>query len=203
MTRTFLLLAFLLVTIQCGAQQLLKNTTERKTILGNLSSIVIVHPDTSGIILPGVGENWPLGKQDTARWNSVLRNTNSSSCDNMRNLLATRALGYLGVLYRYGQASEKGFDCSGFVLYVFRTFGFILPHDAVAQYYMSRRITKSEAQPGDLVFFRTMGKQISHVGIYIGNNIFIHSPGRGRSVTTESLEFPYYKSRLAGFGAVL
>jgi hypothetical protein len=197
------LILALVLTLPSHGQQILKDAGKINPLMGDVRSIIVNHPDTSAIIAPGVGDNWPMGKRDTAKWNAVLKTGVALSCDNMRNFMAVKALEYLGVLYRYGQSSEKGFDCSGYVMYIYRLFGLSLPHDAVAQYFMSRHINKSEAQPGDLVFFRTIGKQISHVGIYLGNNVFVHSPGKGRSVTTESLDFPYYKSRFAGFGSIL
>jgi cell wall-associated NlpC family hydrolase len=68
---------------------------------------------------------------------------------------------------------------------------------------MSKHLETSEAQFGDLVFFITRGNGISHVGIYLGNNQFIHSPGKGRFVSIDSLNAGYYKNHLVGFGSVL
>jgi cell wall-associated NlpC family hydrolase len=121
----------------------------------------------------------------------------------IRSNIFDKACNYLGVNYRYGQSSEKGFDCSGFVKYIFRNFGFDLPHSAYYLYKITRRIESTEAQCGDLVFFITRGKGVSHVGIYLGNNQFIHSPGRGRTVSIDSLGAKYYKRHLVGFGSVL
>jgi hypothetical protein len=121
----------------------------------------------------------------------------------MRSNIFDKACNYLGVSYRYGQSSEKGFDCSGFVKYVFRNFGFDLPHSAYYLYKITKHIESTKAQCGDLVFFITRGKGVSHVGIYLGNNQFIHSPGRGRTVSIDSLGAYYYKRHLIGFGSVL
>lgn len=121
----------------------------------------------------------------------------------LRSSIFDKACDYLGVNYRYGQSSEKGFDCSGFVKYIFRNFGFDLPHSAYYLYKITKRIESTEAQCGDLVFFITRGKGVSHVGIYLGNNHFIHSPGRGRTVSIDSLGANYYKKHLVGFGSVL
>ncbi|MBK7712408.1 MAG: C40 family peptidase [Bacteroidales bacterium] len=121
----------------------------------------------------------------------------------LRNSIISKAHNYLGVSYRYGQSSEKGFDCSGFVKYIFRNFGLELPHSSYSLYKISKHIDTAEAQSGDLVFFITRGKGVSHVGIYLGNNQFIHSPGRGRTVSIDSLSADYYKRRLVGFGSVL
>jgi hypothetical protein len=124
-------------------------------------------------------------------------------CKRMRAGIISKANNYIGVSYRYGQSSEKGFDCSGFVKYVFRDFGLELPHSSYSQYKLSKHIETTRAQSGDLVFFITRGKGVSHVGIYLGNNQFIHSPGRGRKVSIDSLTAGYYKSHLVGFGSVL
>ncbi len=109
-----------------------------------------------------------------------------------------RALGYLGVRYRYGGSSSRGFDCSGFTSYIYRQHGISLPHSASAQYRHGRAISRSELQPGDLVFFRTRGRRISHVGIYIGDGKFVHaSSSRGR-VRIDTLNSGYYKQRYVG-----
>lgn len=121
----------------------------------------------------------------------------------LRSNIFDKACNYLGVNYHYGQSSEKGFDCSGFVKFVFRNFGFDLPHSAYYLYKITKRIESTEAQCGDLVFFITRGKGVSHVGIYLGHNQFIHSPGRGRTVSIDSLGANYYKRHLVGFGSVL
>jgi cell wall-associated NlpC family hydrolase len=110
---------------------------------------------------------------------------------------------YIGVRYRHGQSNAHGFDCSGYVKYIFRKFDFSLPHSSSAQYKQCRRVKFNEAQPGDLVFFVINGKHISHVGIYLGNHMFIHSPSYGKRVSIESLDGAYYKRRLLGFGSVL
>ncbi len=121
----------------------------------------------------------------------------------MRSDIIKKACNYIGVNYRYGQSSEKGFDCSGFVKFVFRNFGLELPHSSYSLYKISKRCDTTNAQSGDLVFFITRGKRVSHVGIYLGNNQFIHSPGKGRTVSIDSLNAYYYRRHLIGFGSVL
>lgn len=117
--------------------------------------------------------------------------------------IISKACYYLGVSYRYGQSSEKGFDCSGYVKFIYKIFGITLPHSSYIQYQISRHIETADARSGDLVFFITRGKKVSHVGIYLGNNQFIHSPGSGRTVSIDSLNTGYYNRRLVGFGSVL
>jgi len=109
------------------------------------------------------------------------------------------ALSYQGTRYSYGGFSSRGFDCSGFVKYVYQRHGLNLPHNAAGQYGYGKPVSKGELQPGDLVFFRTgRSRGINHVGIYIGNGKFIHaSSARGR-VRIDSLNEGYYKARFVG-----
>ena len=109
-----------------------------------------------------------------------------------------RALGYLGTRYRYGASGARGFDCSGFTSYIYRQHGINLPHNSAAQYRVGKPVSRSELRPGDLVFFRTRGSRISHVGIYIGDGKFVHaSSARGR-VRVDTLTSGYYHQRYAG-----
>jgi cell wall-associated NlpC family hydrolase len=109
-----------------------------------------------------------------------------------------RALGYLGTRYRYGASGARGFDCSGFTSYIYRQHGISLPHNSAAQYRVGKPVSRSELRPGDLVFFRTRGNRISHVGIYIGNGKFVHaSSARGR-VRVDTLSSGYYHQRYVG-----
>ena len=89
--------------------------------------------------------------------------------------IATYAQSFIGVPYVYGGASPKGFDCSGYIKYVFAHFGYSLPHGTNAQYGYGTKISKSELQPGDLVFFNNGGNPTTHAGIYIGDGKFVHS----------------------------
>lgn len=111
-----------------------------------------------------------------------------------------QALGYLGIRYkRGGTTPESGFDCSGFVRHVFNeSVGLLLPHNARAISQEGRRVDKAELQPGDLVFFNTMRRTFSHVGIYIGDNKFIHSPRSGSEVRVEDMRLAYWKTRFNG-----
>lgn len=110
---------------------------------------------------------------------------------------------YLGVRYVYGGESAKGFDCSGFVQYVFNKHGINLPRSSSQQATVGVKVSKSEAKPGDLVYFNTQaGKAISHVGIYLGNNQFIHA-SQNDGITITSLDSSYYKPRLVTIKRVL
>ena len=125
------------------------------------------------------------------------------AADSLRTSLVANAKKYIGVSYHYSQANENGFDCSGYVKYVYGNFGYSLPRSSFDQYKQSHHVKAVKAQPGDLVFFVTRGKKISHVGIYLGNNQFIHAPGKGKSVSISNLDDKYYKKHLAGFGTYL
>ena len=103
------------------------------------------------------------------------------------------AMQYLGIPYVYGGSSPSGFDCSGFVMYVFGQVGVSLPHNAAAQYGYGMPVSQGQLQPGDLVFFNGLG----HVGIYIGGGQFIHSPHTGDVVKISSLS-GWYSSTWVG-----
>jgi cell wall-associated NlpC family hydrolase len=103
------------------------------------------------------------------------------------------AMQYLGVPYRWGGASPSGFDCSGFTMYVYAQVGVSLPHNAAAQYGYGSPVSRSELQPGDLVFFDGLG----HVGIYVGGGNFIHAPHTGDVVKISSMT-GWYASTYVG-----
>jgi len=114
--------------------------------------------------------------------------------------LVGSALGFLGVPYkRGGNSADTGFDCSGFVKTVYeQTVGLILPRRAAQQAAATERIDKADLQPGDLVFFNTMRRAFSHVGIYIGEGQFIHSPKPGAEVRVENMGVSYWSRRFDG-----
>lgn len=108
------------------------------------------------------------------------------------------ALSCRGVRYSRGGVSRSGFDCSGFTRYVFAKYGISLPHSSAAQARLGKPVAKGELQPGDLVFFETYRRGVSHVGIYTGNNQFVHAATRGSGVRIDSLGSSYYAPRYRG-----
>lgn len=114
--------------------------------------------------------------------------------------LVVNALGFLGVPYKRGGSSvETGFDCSGFVKAMYeQTVGLILPRKAEQQAAATQRVDRADLQPGDLVFFNTMRRAFSHVGIYIGEGKFVHSPKPGAEVRVESMGLSYWSRRFDG-----
>lgn len=123
-----------------------------------------------------------------------------SSVGSTTNNIVGKALNYLGVRYTYGGTSvETGFDCSGYVRKVFHdSFGLLLPRRAVEMSNLGSSVKKDELKPGDLVFFNTLRNAFSHVGIYLGNNQFVHAPSTGGRVRVESMDIPYWQSRYEG-----
>jgi len=114
--------------------------------------------------------------------------------------LVVGAMGFLGVPYRRGGSTlDTGFDCSGFVKAMFeQTIGLVLPRNAAQQAAATQTIDRAELRPGDLVFFNTMRHAFSHVGIYIGNGKFIHSPKPGAEVRVEDMGLAYWARRFDG-----
>ncbi len=114
--------------------------------------------------------------------------------------LVLRALSLLGVNYRLGGNSpDTGLDCSGLVRHVFReAVGLVLPRRAEEMSRAGEKIDVSQLKPGDLVFFNTLRRTFSHVGIYIGNNQFVHAPSSGGAVRVESLSQGYWVNRFNG-----
>lgn len=113
------------------------------------------------------------------------------------NDLIKSAMGLLGVAYRFGGTSpSSGMDCSGFMQYIFRKSLHVnLPRTAAEQATMGTAVSRSDLQPGDMVFFNTSGRRISHVGLYIGGNRFIHAPRTGKTIEITSLDNKYWSAR--------
>ncbi len=119
--------------------------------------------------------------------------------------LVVTAMGFLGVPYRRGgNSAETGFDCSGFVRAMYeKTIGLVLPRRANEQAAATQTIDRKDLQPGDLVFFNTMRRAFSHVGIYVGEGKFIHSPKPGAQVRVEDMGQNYWQRRFDGARRVL
>lgn len=103
----------------------------------------------------------------------------------------------IGTKYVSGGTTTNGFDCSGFTMYVFDKIGINLPHQSGSQYQMGSAVSRDELRAGDLVFFNTNGRGVSHVGIYVGDGDFAHASS-SRGVTISSLSDSYYVNRYIG-----
>ena len=114
--------------------------------------------------------------------------------------IAVRAISQLGKPYVWGGADLTGFDCSGLVRFIYDQVGIAVPRTAAEQFSAAKPIELGGLKPGDLLFFRTQGRRISHVAIYTGEGRFVHAPRTGELVEFRELDDEYYRPRLAGAG---
>lgn len=126
-------------------------------------------------------------------------NAAGAPVDRMSELVVA-AMGAIGVPYRRGgNTYNSGFDCSGFVRAVYdQTLGLVLPRQAAQQAAATHEIERNDLLPGDLVFFNTLRRTFSHVGIYVGDHKFIHSPKPGAAVRIEDMRVNYWSRRFDG-----
>lgn len=118
--------------------------------------------------------------------------------DRQDHSLIRTALACRGTAYHRGGTGRGGFDCSGFTRFVYSKYGIALPHSSSAQAGRGTSVSRGELTAGDLVFFQTSHRGISHVGIYVGNGNFVHAESRGKGVTVDSLNSGYYSPRYRG-----
>lgn len=112
--------------------------------------------------------------------------------------LAGTALQLRGVPYRNGGSDPAGFDCSGFVWYVFARHGVAMPRTVSEQYRAGHPVSPDSLEPGDLVFFSTVAPGVSHVGVAVGGDEFVHAPSTSGEVRVEHLSAPYWSRRFVG-----
>lgn len=110
------------------------------------------------------------------------------------HLFVKVATGFIGAPYRFGGSSLKGIDCSSFVQKIYKIFDITLPRNAAQQSKVGISVSREKLTEGDLVFFHTK-RSLGHVGIYIGNNEFVHASSRGKIIRVDSLDTPYYQKR--------
>ncbi len=122
--------------------------------------------------------------------------------DLRKNILAT-AQSLIGIQYVPGGSTEAGFDCSGYVKFVYEKNGIVLPRTAPAQYAKGVKIPLEKARPADLVFFDVYKTGISHVGIYMGEKKFIHAPSPGGRVHIAVIDQYYWQDKLVGAAAFI
>ena len=128
----------------------------------------------------------------------------SKTSSRLRSSIVTLAKRQIGIKYKSGSSTpQTGFDCSGLALYVYQKHGIFLPRTSQLQYGRAKKISSRNTHPGDLIFFKINGRNISHVAIYIGNNNFVHAPGKGKTVCTDSMTNAYWKNCFAGCGTFI
>lgn len=117
--------------------------------------------------------------------------------------IADVAMGMVGTRYRFGGSDPlEGFDCSGLVHYAYGQAGYRVPRTSQELFRAARKIAVGNADPGDLMFFQDQSK-LSHVGIYLGDGLFVHAPASGQNVAVGSLDSPYYQRHLVAVGRLL
>jgi peptidoglycan endopeptidase LytE len=143
-------------------------------------------------------DDWIAGDEATARIERQTKESKSLlgswSTPDEQQLLVKAAVGFLGAPYRLGGFSMKGLDCSGLVKKIYQTFNIDLPRTAFEQSRVGLRVARSKLIEGDLIFFNTR-RTLGHVGIYIGNDQFVHASSRKRGVRIDNLNTPYYNKR--------
>jgi len=148
--------------------------------------------------LPGCASISSTQQEPVAESVFIAQTPDKSKTSTHRGLAIARDM--IGAPYRYGGATPQGFDCSGLVYYAYHKAGIQVSRTTDEQYRQSKRVQVSQLQPGDLLFFAISRNKRSHVGIYAGNDRFIHAPSSGKLVSYASLDNPYWRARLIGTG---
>lgn len=134
------------------------------------------------------------------------RNTRPSNTklNPAREAILKSAYRSLGITYRWGgNTPREGFDCSGLTKFTHKNVHLSIPRTALEQSQASRTISRRDLKPGDMIFFRTSGKKVNHVGIYVGDGKFIHAASGGGKVTLDDLRRAYWQQRLVKYGTFL
>lgn len=208
-------------TVQVGAFSILDNARRLAQSLNDIGLDAYYFPQGSGLYRVRFGdfpsrdaavhEAERLLKKEVVKDYFIVRPEDhpvyrrSVSGEDLREKLVATAESFIGVEYTWGGASKReGFDCSGLVRAVYQLNGLSLPRSMTDQYQAGATVSRDRLQKGDLVFFSgSPGGPISHVGIYVGENIFIHAPGKSKEVREASLDSRYFKERFSGAKAYL
>lgn len=172
----------------------------RDPIMELLAARGALTPAAAAAAAPAAGEAPPSGPADAPPPFTPAAPAPSDGAMEARSAALVYAMAYVGVPYRRGGTGfEEGVDCSGFVQVTFReTLGVVLPRRAAEQAQATLPIDPAQLAPGDLVFFNTQGEPFSHVGIYVGQGRFVHSPRSGAQVRLERLGDRYWRERFDG-----
>ncbi len=147
----------------------------------------------------GNAEGWPADESPPPG-SALLNSTAPLAAE-----IVLYSLSLTGTQYRFGGDSpDKGFDCSGLIRHVYQSVaGLLLPHSAQAIYAAATKVSLDELQPGDVVFYNTLKRAYSHVGIYLGNQRFIHAASSGRSTQVSTMTDKYWAKRYNGAGRLI
>jgi hypothetical protein len=164
----------------------------------------ITRAEASVILTKSLGSRAEETRQLMVAEAARLLEEEMNAADNLRESVLEVAYSLEGSPYRRGGSSPSGFDCSGYVSYVMAKHGIVLPRSTDAMFRAVDKIESDELAPGDLVFFTTYKTGPSHVGIYVGDNTFIHAPSSGKTVSYDRLDDAgYWQSRFIGAARVL
>lgn len=155
---------------------------------------------SSSLLIGGIGASSAAEQVRKPEEQSFLERYTNAAQD-----VILQGLKLVGVRYRWGGNDEdSGLDCSGFVRLVFKdSIGTSLPRTAREMSEVGEKIDSTQLKPGDLVFFNTMRRTFSHVGIYLGDNHFLHAPRKGAEVRVENMDSSYWMSRYNGARRIL
>lgn len=181
--------------VDYGDEEGIFETIYDKIADGDTNIIVLI--DNESGIRPDIDvEDQPVVEDSKVNSNQDYEERNVSTNSSVGDKIANFARSLVGKPYVYGSTGPNSFDCSGFVMYVYKNFGINLPRTSQAQAYVGKRIDKSELKPGDLVFSNTYAS-LSHVGVYIGDGKFVHSANPSTGVTISGVNDSYYGPRYA------
>jgi peptidoglycan DL-endopeptidase LytE len=206
MTRRFLL-ACAAALLMCGSASAKSYTVQPgDTLFGiakannvSLTRLLMINRLTGEQVQPGQVLEIPSG----ASLAKVSPQRSTSSVSGNRPSVSRTAYRFIGARYVYGSSGPYNFDCSGFTRYVLGKQGVNLPHSAAQQARMGRFVRRSGLMPGDLVFFNTMGRGVSHVAVYVGDNKVVHATNPHDGVVVSSLSERYWSARYVGARRVL
>jgi cell wall-associated NlpC family hydrolase len=198
MTRFIAYRSLLKIAFACSVASALSYTAHAEVTVpphqaASVNASAVANTDASASMAAGAPGSLQISGPKTAL-NKISDFTNHAS------QLAVQAVSMLGIHYKYGGTSpENGMDCSGLVRYVFKeAWGTELPRTSAEISHVGQHVDQEELKPGDLVFYNTLRRGFSHVGIYLGDNKFIHSPSSGGKVRIESMDLTYWKHRFSG-----
>jgi murein DD-endopeptidase len=152
------------------------------------------------LVVACAGKQQPTGQDSSVTTNQKPLTSQMKEIESPAAQALDVAREMLGTPYRYGGTDLRGFDCSGLVRFAFYQSGIELPRTSREIFRISQRIDPQKIEPGDLVFFAISANKITHVGIYAGQNRFIHSPSSGKGVSYARMDNPYWQKRLVGAG---
>lgn len=163
----------------------------------------LIVASTASAVSPATSNSSNSASKTTASKSVNTQVASRSSNSTLAGSVLSKAAQYLHTPYVWGGTSPRGFDCSGFVQYVFRQYGYSLPRTAADQAAVGKKVSRSDLKPGDLVYFSS-GGEVNHIGIYVGSGKFIHSSSpRSGGVIYSSLSESYYAARYAGATRIL